>query len=183
MTPPRVTNTHMTKHVLQQQNTPTRGQPSSHLSRYSTHIQQRTTNTAAPVINTILKMTAPSSCINTQTMRHNLQWNSPIDTEFTTATSHQGTANNDVRYMNLSSNQLAIPAMQQVTTIPYQLTPTTQKTVENLLCDSDAESKDTNSKGAGNKTSSAPNVNVTTTIQKPVEDTQPQQPKHCQRQE
>ena len=44
-------------------------------------------------------------------MRHNLHWNSPIDTEFTRVTSCQGTATNDVRYMNLSSNQLTIPTM------------------------------------------------------------------------
>ena len=36
MTPPRVSNTHMPTHTLQQQNTPTRGHPTSHLSRHST---------------------------------------------------------------------------------------------------------------------------------------------------
>ena len=55
MTPPCVINTHMTNHVLQQQNTPTREHPTSHLSRHSTPIWQRTTNTAATVTNIILK--------------------------------------------------------------------------------------------------------------------------------
>ena len=47
MTPPWVisSNTHMTNHILQQQNTPTRDQPTSQLSRHSTPIQQKNTNT------------------------------------------------------------------------------------------------------------------------------------------
>ena len=55
MTPLCVINTHMTNHVLQQQNTPTREHHTSHLSGHSTPIWQRTTNTAATVTNIILK--------------------------------------------------------------------------------------------------------------------------------
>ena len=110
MTPPRVSNTHMPTHTLQQQNTPTRGHPTSHLSRHSTPLQQRGTIPSAPIISTILKTTQPS-CINTQTNRHNLQWRSQIDTEFTMVTSCQNAATNDARYMNLSSNQLTAPTM------------------------------------------------------------------------
>ena len=179
MTPPQVNI-----HILQQQNTPTREHPNSHLSRHSTPIRQRTTNAAAAITNTILKTTAPSSCVNTQTTRHNLHWNSPIDTEFTMVTSHQNTAMNDVRYMNLSSNQLTIPAMVTGGHNPILAhTDSTENRRESPMCASNAENKDTNSKDAGNKMSSAPSVNVTTTMQKPVEDTQPQWPKHQQRQE
>ena len=52
MTPPRVSNTHMPTHTLQQQNTPTRGHPTSHLSRHSTpfsrEVQTRQHPSSAP---------------------------------------------------------------------------------------------------------------------------------------
>ena len=98
-------------HTVQQHNTPTRIQPTSHLSRHSTPIQQRTNSTevpVAPVLSTVLKPTGVPSHVNHQTVRQNIHWDSPVDTEFTShdtrVTGHQGMMTNDT-HMNLSSNQ------------------------------------------------------------------------------
>ena len=63
---------------------------------------------AAPVLSTVLKPAGAPSCVNHQTVRQNIHWDSPVDTEFTSqdarATGHQGIVVNET-YMNFSSNQ------------------------------------------------------------------------------
>ena len=88
-----------------------RDQPTSHLSRHSTPIQQRNTSIGAPIApapSTILKPTGQPSCINHHTVRQNIHWDRTMDTEFTSqdarVTCCQGTVTNKA-HMNLNSSQ------------------------------------------------------------------------------
>ena len=102
--------TSSTIHTVQQHNTPTRIQRTSHLSRHSTPIQQRTNSTKVPVasvLSTVLKPTGAPSRVNHQMVRQNIHWDSLVDTEFmsqdTRMTGRQGMVTNET-HMNLSSN-------------------------------------------------------------------------------
>ena len=123
---------------------------------------------------TILKSAAPSSRINHKTARHNIHWDSPVDTDlayYTSVTGHHSLVTNEQIYMNSSSKQPVHTTMAIGHHNQYWFTLRTRKAGESLQCASYVENKDTNSNDAGKEMCSVQNANETATIQKLTEDT------------